>query len=258
MNTNKFCCVFVSNKKYFDIFKKTCHELIINGKYQGDICLVIGDDLRENKVLNCDLIKKNKISIKYFPDIKFTSEFLRINNNVRTDGRNILKKFQWHKLYLFNSYFKKWNYIFYLDCGMKIHKDIKPILEEAVENTLFAHSDAYPNYEWKLLNQFDHTNIDYFSKLNDNYQLNIDYFQSGILLYDTEIIHENTFNDLYQLSLNYPISKTNEQGIMNLYFNCKHNLWKQIPLQNSETKYYDYCSRIKGDTNYIITKIKNW
>lgn len=78
------------------------------------------------------------------------------------------------------------------------------------------------------------------------------------MLYDTNIINEYTFSDLYSLALKYTISKTNEQGIMNLYFNCEKKLWKQLQLSNSETNFYDYCSRKSGDTKFIITKIKNW
>ena len=37
--------------------------------------------------------------------------------------------------------------------------------------------------------------------------LNIDYFQTTMMLYDTKIIKENTFNDLYDLTLEYPISR---------------------------------------------------
>ena len=196
--------------------------------------------------------------IKYFPDIQFTDYFYTINNKIKSDGRNIKKKFQWHKLHLFNTFFKKWDSIFYIDCGMIIHSDITPMLQLVKKNKLLAHSDAYPKYEWKLNIQFDKTNTEIFTKLMNKYRLDIDYFQSGILLYDTNIINDNTFNDLYNLSLEYPISNTNEQGIMNLYFNCTHNLWEQIPLRNSITNFYDFWARDKQDTQYVITKIKNW
>jgi hypothetical protein len=254
----KICCIFVSNKKYFNKFINTCSQLISNGKYNGDICLIIGDDLNNDKLLDHEFIKNNNIIIKYFPDIQFTNEFYKINNIIKTDGRNILKKFQWHKLHLFNIFFKKWNYIFYIDCGMIILNDISPIIKLIEPNILLAHSDAYPRYEWKLECQFDKTNIIYFNKIINKYNLNIDYFQTGIMLYDTQIIEQDTFNNLFNLALKYPISRTNEQGIMNLYFNCEKNIWKQIKLKNESTNFYDYCCRDKNDTKYIIVKNKNW
>lgn len=253
------CIVFVSNKRFFNIFIVTCTMLINNGNYKGNICLVIGDDLLNDELLLSSIIVSNKIIIKHFPNIIFSDNFMKINTKINTDGRNIIKKFQWHKMHLFNVYFKQWEYIFYIDCGMKILSDIKPIMDQMTKNTLLAHSDAYPYYQWKLYNQFDTFSFkNIYNHLSNTYNLNIDYFQTGILLYDTNIIEDNTFNDLMELSNKYPISKTNEQAIMNLYFNCTKKIWKQLPLKNSNTNFYDFCCRNPLYTKYIIVKNKNW
>ena len=142
--------------------------------------------------------------------------------------------------------------MFYIDCGMTIFSDITPMLNEVKENTLLAHSDAYPTYVWKLYDQFCKNN-EYFEKLNNTYNLNIDYFQSGIMLYDTKIINENTFNELLELSYKYPISKSNEQGIMAIYFTNIHPVFEQIKTHNENTRFYDFISRNK-DNKYIMLK----
>lgn len=251
---NNLCVVFVSNKDYFSKFINTCNQLITNGNYKGDICLIIGDDLLNDKLLNCDFIIHNKIIIKYFKNIIFDDNFYKINHCIKNnDGRHITKKFQWHKLHLFNDFFKKWNYIFYIDCGMNILSDIKPIIDEATKNTLLAHSDAYPTYEWKLYDQFEKNIFEYFNKLNNKYNLNIDYFQTGILLYDTNIIEDNTFENLYNLALEFPISMTNEQGIIALYFTNIKPLFKQIKTNNGNNYYYDFFSR-NNNFKYIMLK----
>ena len=231
----------------------TCNQVITNGKYKGNICLVVGDDLQNDESLNCDFIKDNNIKIKYFPNIQFQNEFLIVNNDIKTVGRNLTKKFQWHKLHLFNTFFKQWNYIFYIDCGMKIFSYISPIINEVYENTLLAHSDAYPTYEWKLSCQFDETNTNLFTKLNNIYNLNLDYFQTTMLLYDTKIIQNDTYDNLLKLSIEYPISKTNEQGIIALYFTNVQPLFRQIKTHNEVIYFYDYLSRNK-DNNYIMLK----
>jgi len=246
------CVVFLCDKAYFNKFIYTCNQLITTGNYNGNICLVIGDDLYNDPILNCDIIKKNNIMIKYFPNISFSEQFIKVNNQINSDGRNKTKKFQWHKLHLFNTFFKKWNYIFYLDCGMNILSDISPILNEITENTLLAHSDAYPTYQWKLYNQFD-TNTGYFVKLNNAYNLNIDYFQTTLMLYDTKIIENDTYNNLLRLTHEYPISITNEQGIIALYFTNIRPLFKQIKTHNNHTYFYDYLSR--NNNNYIMLKM---
>ena len=81
------CVVFLCDKAYFNKFVNTCNQLITTGKYKGDICLVIGDDLHNDKMLDCDIIKNNNITIKHFPNITFTKEFLEVNNHINTDGR---------------------------------------------------------------------------------------------------------------------------------------------------------------------------
>ncbi len=248
------CVVFLCNKAYFNKFIYTCNQLITTGKYNGNICLVIGDDLYNSELLNCHVIKNNNIIIKHFPNIQFSNDYLEINNKINTDGRNISKKFQWHKLHLFNIFFKKWNYIFYLDCGINIFSDISPIINTMTKNTLLAHSDAYPTYEWKLQNQFDKTNTEYFTKLNNKYNLNIDYFQTTIMLYDTTIIKNDTYNDLLNLTYEYPISKTNEQGIIALYFTNIQPLFRQIKTHNEHIYFYDYLSRNQNN-KYIMLKI---
>jgi lipopolysaccharide biosynthesis glycosyltransferase len=142
---------------------------------------------------------------------------------------------------LFTPFFKQWRYIFYIDCGAKIYNNIAPILQTATPDTLLAHSDAYPTYQWKLSCQF-------IEKLD--LDLDTDYFQSTIMLFDTSIIEDDTFQQLYALTEKYPVSTTNDQGILNLYFKKK---WKQIPMGDDTTYYYDFNVR-NSDKPYIMTK----
>jgi hypothetical protein len=248
-----FCVVFVCNKAYFNKFIYTCNQLITNGKYNGNICLVIGDDLHNDELLNSDIIKNHNITIKYFPNISFSNDFLDIQKKMNRPPHWFQKKFQFHKFYLFNIFFKKWDYIFYLDCGINIFSDISPMINEITENTLLAHSDAYPTYEWKLHNQFDKNNIEYFTKLNNRYKLNDDYFQTTIMLYDTKIIENDTYENLLNLLIEYPISITNDQGIIALYFTNIKPLFKQIKTHNEDIYFYDYLSR-NYNNKYIMLK----
>lgn len=245
--------VFLCDKAYFNKFIYTCNQLITNGKYNGNICLVIGDDLLNDELLNCDIIKNNNIIIKHFPNIPFSTEFWDLQKTIARPPHWFQKRFQLHKLHLFNTFFKKWSYIFYLDCGINIFSDISPILNEVTENTLLAHSDAFPTYEWKLHTQFDKTNTEYFTKLNNTYNLNDDYFQTTIMLYDTQIIKDDTYDNLLNLLLEYPISITNDQGIIALYFTNIQPLFKQIKTHNEDTCLYDYLSRNKNN-KYIMLK----
>jgi hypothetical protein len=248
------CVVFVCNKNYFYKFVNTCNQLVTNGKYSGDICLVIGDDLLNDPLLNHSVITDNRVQIKHFPEIEFPQNWIHVNRSlVTTNGGNITKTFQWHKLHLFNTWFRKWNFMFYIDCGITIFSDIHPILNSKKEGKLLAHSDAYPTYVWKLHTQFEHMDP-YFADMRSKYSLDIDYFQTTIMLLDTAIIQDDTFDKLYDLSVQYPISKTNDQGIIALYFTNKYPVWQQIQVDNDDTMYYDYLRR-GHDKQYIMLKM---
>lgn len=76
-------------------------------------------------------------------------------------------------------------------------------------------ADAYPFYEWKLHLQFDlESRPDIAGKLEGvcPFIRERDYFQTGLLLFDTNVaINTTTVDDIWELALAFPISKTNEQ-----------------------------------------------
>ncbi len=254
MDNNEICAVFLCNKAYFNKFIYTCDQLVTKGKYNGNICLVIGDDLQGNPLLECNTIKNNNVIIKHFPDIQFSSRFIDLQKSLQRPLHWIHKLFQYHKFHLFNTFFKQWKTIFYLDCGITIYSDVSPIINERTENTLLAHYDGYPKYEWKLSCQFDHTKPEYFTKLKQKFNLNIDHFQTTVMLYDTSIITNDTYNSLLALLSEYPICNTNDQGIIALYFTFIRPVFKQLKIKNDHTYFYDYLSR-NNSYKYIMLKI---
>lgn len=250
---DKICCVFTCNNLYLDVFKKSAKELIVNGGFIGDIVLIIGDDLEEDNLKLDSFFIDYKIEIVKFKEICFSNETNNVLESiVINDKRNLTKKFQWHKLNIFDVFFKKWNYVLYLDCGMKIHQNIMPILNLREKNKLIAQSDNYPDNGWTLKLQFDMTNP-LSNNLASKYNLNIDYPQTGLLLFDTEIINENLFYDLLKLVDEFPITKTNEQAYVALYFTNVKKIWQKIPI-GDETKYFYHPFILNKDKNYIITK----
>ena len=250
---NTICAVFLCDMAYFDKFIKTCGELVTNGKYNGNICLVIGDDLINNDRLKHDMIVQNRVIIKHFADIHLDETFLHKQQSMNRPSYWNKKLFQYHKLYLFDTFFKQWDTIFYVDCGITIFSDISPILNERKPKILLAHSDAFPTYEWKLRTQFDQTEESY-ETLEKTYNLTQDYFQTTIMLYDTQIIEYNTFANLRKLMFKYPCSITNDQGIIALYFTQIIPVFEQIRTQNDETYFYDYLSR-NWMNKYIMLKM---
>tara|TARA_Y100000816_G_C26108444_1_gene590253 strand:+ start:6086 stop:7066 length:981 start_codon:yes stop_codon:yes gene_type:complete len=248
----KLCVVFVTNQKYLEKFYATCSQLRSVGNYKGDVCLIIGDDLNNSEFRENEFITKNNIIVKHYPDTQFTPEFLEKQKQLNRESFWVEKLFQYHKLYLFTDYFKKWDYIFYLDCGITILNDITPMMEIREKNTLLAHSDSYPKYNNNLDYQFD-TFQPEFQKLRETYSLNKDYPQTTIMLFDTCLIEDDMRNKLWELAQTYPISVTNDQGIIALHFTCINPVFKQIPMKNNETYFYDYFLRNYGEP-YIMVK----
>jgi len=72
-------------------------------------------------------------------------------------------------------------------------------------------------------------------------------------LYDTNIIENDTYDNLLKLSLEFPISTSNEQGIMALYFTNIKPLFEQIKTHNEHTHFYDCLSRNQNN-RYIMLK----
>lgn len=251
-----YCTVLLTNDAYFE---RMLHTLsgILQFVCSSDIVIVIGDDLRESTKLSHPLLRHEKVKIQYFPDIKFSDNF---NNKFNTLHRThwtekfLTKKFQYHKFNIFNQYFKQWKFILYIDSGATIFSSIDRMFNARRDDKFCAHSDGYPNNPWFLKRQFDDTDS-LFSELANTYNLEIDYPQTTIKLFDTNLIEENTFNEIYDLAEKWPISLTNDQGILALYFTAIKNKWEQIQLGDEDYWYYDFHIRpTKVDKPHVIVK----
>ena len=130
--------------------------------------------------------------------------------------------------------------------------DINPLLELSQKNKLLARADSYPDYKKSLSSQFDKTTKS-FEDLNNNFDLNItNYFQTGLMFYDTNLITNSTKNEIINLVEKYPISVTNEQGIMNIYFIFIKKCYEEFPEKIDDKITYFYWM-IKNK-EIVITK----
>ena len=253
-NTNdSTCVVFVTNDAFFDRLISTLTG-VLNAGYKEDICIVIGNDLLNSDKLNYPILQSDNIFIKHFEDINFSDEFNLKFDTILRDKKWNHKKFQYHKLHLFDTFFKKWNYVFYIDSGTTVLNSIYPIINARKPNKFLAHSDAYPDYTYNLNIQFAKED-NLFHNISTKYNLNIDFPQTTIMLYDTSIFEKNTFTDLVELAEECPISISNDQGIIALYFASIKNLWEQIKLGDDSFWYYDYHIRPnKRNKPHILVK----
>lgn len=237
------CC----NAPYLQKALKTIHQVRTVGQYNGDIVFFHGDDLvGQYDIFNVMKLTFN-VTIKHFPNID-TSHVMKVLQRAKDLVYPAKEKiFQFHKFYTFDVFFKQWDRILYLDCGIHVYDDLQRIFKLDCTNSLMAHSNPYPqNFGiWKLDHEFVLNNEpEIVEKLFKNFNMNVeDYFQSTIMLYDTNVIQDDTVNVLIKLMNEYPISNANDQGILNLYFLSIHNLWKVMPIRDSEGLLYDWWER---------------
>jgi len=253
--------VFVANLPYFGNFITTLIQLHDVGKYQGPVVLIAGDDLYNTDHLNNNPnIKKYNVTVINFKNIEKTLNEETKNKIVEYYTAGGKKNYNWgfgcfNKFYLFNKYFKQFKYILYLDTGVKIYRPIWDMFLLAKKGKILAHHDDFPKYHWSLSDKF--RNIEpYISDLSKEFDIKTKhYFQTTIMLYDTSIINDDTFDNIIKLVEKYPMSQNGDQEYISLYFHQVTKQMEQITIKkNDNYYYYDYYQRY-GVNKYCMTKI---
>ena len=249
------CIVFMCNYAYFEKFIKSCQQLIEVGKYSGPICLVITDDLVGKDCLKNPLLIERNIIIKHFSDFVYPNDHIDTIQKIRPQWKFALSFIHLHKFNIFNVFFKQWDYILYIDTGSGFFSDIQPLLDTKRPGIYLAHSNAYPSYKITLKDEFANVSP-YIEKLINTYgDLDVDYPQATMALFDTSLITESTVDDLFKLAIEYPNALQNDQTIIALYFVIIRKVWKQIPIGNDTGLYYDWAPRWgHPNSNYIVIK----
>ena len=245
----------VGNFKFlYKYFSKFLNNLTVNGKYSGDLLVITSrfnptfliSDIRKNK--NIRVIRLKSIR---FPR-KVRKDYLSLDTGDQPN-RFKTKNFQWFKLNLFNPELKKWKNILYLDINLTIHHDINGIFNIKPKNCMYAKADGYPNYIQPLSSQFDCSHPLY-DELKNNFNLDdLKYFQTGLMYFDTSIIQNQTLDDILKVAIRFPLSKTNEQGILNLFFQSNDEyIYNELPeFLDNQIIYYYWMVRNK---KILITK----
>jgi len=237
------------HNKYIDLAFQSIHDARTHGQWKDDIVLMTTPTVQKNEEYQ---------SKAHFYRIQMMDHINNINiiNNINTD--------EWtsedcSQMGMMSSVFKKWDTVFYIDAGAAILRPLHRILDVAKPpGFLYAHSDAYPSYEWKLTGQFDLSSLDETRREQflQTFDTDRDYFQSTIMIFSTSLIEESTVDDLFQLYRQWStISTCGVQGIFNLYFNCRKGVWKPLPIRDDKSFLYDfmvrdgYCSE-----DYVLLK----
>ncbi len=254
MKENKKAVAVVADFKFLRKYATTFISNLRNqGNYQGEV-LILTSLITPTFLIK--IIKKdNNVSVVRLPKIKFDKKtkkrFLSLNTN---DQPNRFKKknFQWFKLNLFHMRLKEWDKIFYLDINLTIHKNLNDLLKIEVDDLFLAKADGYPDYNRLLISQFDKGQPE-IKQMEKKFNLYAnDYFQTGLMYFDTSIIHKDMIDDILKIAEEFPVSITNEQGVLNLYFQNRKGVFKELPEYLGDDIIYYYWM-IKNKS-ILITK----
>lgn len=252
--------VLFSDQAYIQKALQTIFEIRTVGRWEDDIVLMVPEGLLNHPQLLV-FAEQFRVTLRKIREVNVHPIIEHWKNYPLNPDYQyvIVRESIYHKFQVFDIFFKKWDVIFYLDAGAKIYGDLNR-MKGACEpdGCFYAHSDAYPIYEWKLSTQFcfDMMTKEEEAEIKKLYRFDCDYFQTTMCIYDTNILEENTVDRLYELALKYPITRRMDQGIVNLYFLCERNLWKQVPVRDEKGFLYDYHVRsgYRGN-DYCILKL---
>jgi hypothetical protein len=222
----KIAVVTYTDSSYFPRAMRTIEEIRTKGKYYGDLVVMTDGNFEIAK----RYIQQMNIIIKEYPDIDVSNLLEKIKQHpfVNSDKREYTKTKQWNKLYVFDTFFKQWDYVLFVDAGLRIFDNIENFYPEFRINSLVAMDDGHPDFTKKFNCQIELTNTEFVENLKKIYDIDSSYFLNCLFLFDTNIIKDSTLSELIDLMNTYPICRTNEMGIMNIYF---QKYW--IPLQLS-------------------------
>lgn len=192
--------VIISDKNYLEHAKSLFYNAKKDGKWDGDFCLIA------NNLEGYDLSDFEKFGVNIL--------HRRCDNKFRIN------------LHIFDVYFKKWDYMVYMDCDFMVFKDLNFFLNkyDISSNNLLVDKEPFKIHEYLCQGWNINDKNNKLSELNEKYDLNKFGFNAGFISFNTNLINDNTLNDLFKLEEeikevnNHIIPTGSDQPIFNLYF----------------------------------------
>ena len=221
--------VTLTDKSYQSKAMRTIRELQVHGKWDGDIVLIavdfIPDPIRGVRIYPVSHINTDTL----------LEQFREHPIKAMPDNRHFGKLYQWDKLQVFTNYFRQWERVVFIDAGLRVFDEVRPLLDLPWKGRLLApdDSDPYDNGS-RFGRQLDLVaNPEVTNKLFEEYSRSIcdlHYFNNPIFVFDTALIGTKvTFAELEETMNKFPIFMCNEMSLMNLIFTCKLGVWSPFP-----------------------------
>jgi alpha-N-acetylglucosamine transferase len=237
---DKTVFVTLTDSTYFPKAKKTIEELRQRGQWDGDVVLMVVDFVPKQEDLPMNTLLLNVQHIDHTPlwNTWKTNPIRKMDDN-----RHYGKIYQWDKLYIFCDFFQQWDRVVFLDAGIRILDTVQHLLDIPYKGKFLSpdDSDPYDNGN-RMRIQFDlDANAKVIQALLEDFGVDwfsSKYFLNCIFLFDTSLLHKNTFEEMKEMMFKYPISLCNEMGIMNLYWTVKRKVWEAFPKRTLDDSKY--------------------
>lgn len=156
------------------------------------------------------------------------------------------------KTAVFSSYFKRWDRVLWMDARLGVYRPLAPFFD-AIDSAgaLLANPDAWPAFadQWPLSLQFyPECDAELFARLSARFDMRREYFQSGLMLFDTALLDANTLGDIARLYAEFSSISSGDQPIFSIYWGQVRGVYKQLPyrLPQSLEVPYDFEARVAG------------
>jgi lipopolysaccharide biosynthesis glycosyltransferase len=212
MENKKNLLVTAADKNYINQAKQLFSSAYWNGGWQGDYMLL------SHNIPERDLKWFKDKGILIYKCQPITRRGWKLWSNATMD-----------RFYLFTPEFRKWEHILYLDGDIIVRANLKKLAD-------LMGFWAVKDNKWGLCAGINNEK----KFLDGGYDLNEKYFNAGVLAFSTDIIKDNTFNDLNHLWREYKKEcKFPDQTTLNLYF---QKIWKELDSDYNfcPVDYYDY------------------
>ena len=208
MSKNSVICVRV-DKWGLELAKQVFASVHYNASWQGDLLLLA------HRITESDLswFRKRGILVKKCKPLYSVGKW---------------PEYSASKLYIFTKEMKRWDRVILLDADIIVRASLDRLTKingfaaasEIDEQLLISQFNLESYKDWQALKKIE-------AKINKKIDLTKPAFNGGVLVFNTDIIHKNTFNELEKLLETISkIAAFADQTALNLYF---YDEWNKLP-----------------------------
>jgi len=246
-------CVTLCDEPYFHKAIQTIRDIRTVGQWKGDLILItVGFTLAE------ELSKKYSIQTVSFPLVPTEKlrEHYQLNplSTPTCDGREYKKCTQWEKLHVFDTYFKQWDRVIFVDAGLRILESLELFLSLEWKGRFLAPDDTWNDENKRFRCQVETINTPHIlESLVSSYGDLLDqkYFLNCMFLFDTSLLSNTSKEEMIDIMDKYPLWRTNEMGVMNVFFTFHLKVWTPFPTYAKNGKYlFEWCEYNRSNTKW--------